>query len=116
MKDKARELFERSVQELDDAAVKRLRLARRSALAGAGEASTRWRGWPAGLAVTAVLVLGAAWWWPQAATSPPAQSPVAAVKEANVDEPVLDEAGEEADLYAWLAEAPVASEKPGHRL
>ena len=116
MKDtRMRELFERSVQELDDAAVKRLRLARRAALAGAAPAQARPLGWTAGLAAACVLVLGLAWWWPQGATAP--QAPVAQAANApDPEEPVLVEAGEDAELYAWLSEAPVASEEPEHRL
>ena len=59
---KARALFERSVEQLDEATVRRLRLARRSTLAA--PAAPRWRGWPAGLAAAAVLALGLAWWLP----------------------------------------------------
>ena len=118
-KERAREVFERSVRELDDAAVKRLRLARRAALAdaSAGDARAHWRAWPAGLAAASVLALGVAWWWPREAAvpaSPPAA--VATPAPADADEPVLAEAGEDAELYAWLAEAPVATDAPGHRL
>ena len=119
MEARARELFERSVQELDETAVKRLRLARRATLA-AGEKTPRWQGWGAGLATASVLALGLAWWWPREAAPP--QAPLAPVAMhapaavADAEEPVLAEADENADLYAWLAEAPVATEPEEHRL
>ena len=117
MKDgQARALFERSVRDLDDAAVKRLRLARRAALAGAQESPPAWRGWPAGLATAAVLAVGVAWWWPQPPASVTQQAPVAAATEADAEEPVLAEAGDDADLYAWLGEAPVASDQSERHL
>jgi len=115
---KARALFERSVQELDDAAVKRLRLARRGALASEGANAPRWQGWPAGLAAAGVLAIGLAWWWPRETVAPVA--PVAANNaqvEQGTDEPVLAEADDDADLYAFLADAPVAADaQQGHRL
>jgi len=122
MEARARALFERSVQELDEIAVKRLRLARRSTLATAPESGRRWQPWAGGLAAASVLALGLAWWWPRESMAPVAPAPVAvlpasaAPADAGSEEPVLAEAGEDADLYAWLAEAPVAAERPGHRL
>jgi len=116
---RARTLFERSVQELDEAAVKRLRLARRATLADASEAGLRWRPWAGGLAAASVLALGVAWWWPRTQVAPEvpvAMAPATAPTDPGSDEPVLAEADEDADLYAWLAEAPVAAERPGHRL
>jgi hypothetical protein len=113
---KARALFERSVAGLDEAAVKRLRLARRATLASAAPAP-RWQAWPAGLAAAGVLALGLAWWWPQHGT--PAPAPVAATAatvDASADEPVLAEADDDADLYAFLADAPVAADAQEHRL
>ena len=117
---RARALFERSVQELDEIAVKRLRLARRSTLASAPEPGLRWQPWAGVLAAASVLALGVAWWWPQASVAPAA--PVAATPavktpaDPGTDEPVLAEAGEDADLYAWLGEAPVASDEPEQAL
>lgn len=120
---RARALFERSVQEMDEATVKRLRLARRAALSETVAASPRWQPWAGGLAAASVLALGLAWWWPQAASGPDtpavpvAETPAsAAPADPGADEPVLAEADEDSDLYAWLAEAPVAAERPGHRL
>ena len=121
MEARARALFERSVQEMDEVAVKRLRLARRSTLAAAEPARTHWQGWAGGLAAASVLALGLAWWWPRESGAPAHAVPVAATPAANPadpssDDPVLAEADEDADLYAWLAEAPVAADAPGHRL
>jgi hypothetical protein len=119
MEARARALFERSVQELDEAAVKRLRLARRSTLA-APEPGLRWQPWAGGLAAASMLALGLAWWWPRAQTATVAPTvPMAATSapaDPGSDEPVLAEAGDDADLYAWLAEAPVAADRPGHHL
>jgi hypothetical protein len=112
----ARALFERSVQELDDAAVKRLRLARRAALSGGREPASNWLRWPAGFAAAAVLVLGLSWWWPGTSIAPPAPAPNTAAAPAETEEPGLAEAGDDAELYAWLGEAPVAVEQPEHRL
>ena len=111
MEAKARALFERSVQQLDEAALRRLRLARRSALASAS--APQWRAWPAGVAAAAMLVLGLAWWLPRAAPAPP---PSATSPAAVAEEPVLAEADEDADLYAWLGEAPVAADDEEQRL
>ena len=115
---RARELFERSVREMDEIAVKRLRLARRATLSAREPAASAWQGWAGGFAVASVLALGLAWWWPREAVAPPA--PVAApsvpAPAPAADEPVLAEAGEDAELYAWLGEAPVAAEAPEHAL
>ena len=113
----ARALFERSVRVLGEGDAKRLRLARRSLLAAAPAPTPRWQAWSAGAATALVLGLGLAWWWPQASPAPAAPVPVASAPAAvDGEEPVLAEADEDADLYAWLAEAPVAAEAPEHRL
>ncbi len=106
--DKARALFERAARGVDAAAAKRLRLARREALArGARSPALAWA--PA-LAMAGVLVLGLAWWLPRKEPQP---APVAAAPEEEV---VLAEVDDDADLYAWLAEAPVAADAPEQRL
>jgi hypothetical protein len=114
---KARALFERSVEQLDEASVRRLRLARRSALAGRAPVP-RWRAWPAGLAGLAglaaatVLAFGLAWWLPRTrVAAPPAPlARVTAPAAEPADDALLAEGDEDADLYAWLGEAPVAAE------
>jgi hypothetical protein len=108
-----RQLFERAVQGLDLGAANRLRLARRAAQAhGAGAAVGR-RAWAPALATAALLVLGLAWWLPQRspAPAPTARAPVAraAVPDATDASDLVVES-EDADLYAWLGEAPVAAE------
>ena len=119
IEDRARALFERSVEGLDEAAVKRLRLARRSTLASDADPAPRWQAWPAGLAAAGVLALGLAWWLPRTSMPPP-PAPVAAnavPAPADADEPVLAEADEDSELYAFLAEAPVAADPAkGHNL
>jgi hypothetical protein len=108
---KARALFERSVEQLDEASVRRLRLARRSALAGRAPVP-RWRAWPAGLAAATVLAFGLAWWLPRTrVAAPPAPlARVTAPAAEPADDALLAEGDEDADLYAWLGEAPVAAE------
>lgn len=115
--EKARTLFERSVQQLDEASARRLRLARRSALAGRAPVP-RWPALPAGLAAAALLALGLAWWVPRGSVTEPAP-PLARAAAPAVDaaeDVVLAEADEDADLYAWLGEAPVAADDAGQRL
>jgi hypothetical protein len=100
-------LFERSVRRLDAATANRLRLARRAALAGDRPSREASRGWPAALAATAVLVLGIGWWLPRDRAPVPAAPAAVAVAP---DEAVLVAEGDDVELYAWLAEAPVAAE------
>lgn len=109
MSEDPKALFDAAVQGLDPGAANRLRQARRAALAGPVRA--RPAAWLPALAATAVLVLGLAWWLPRR-DAPPA--PVASVPTvaatATEDAAELAEDDEDADLYAWLAEAPVAAE------
>jgi len=100
---RARALFERAADGLDPAMAGRLRQARRDALQGGrrAPATTRWL--PAGAFAAAVLTLGLAWWLPP---RPVADSPTGdGLSGQEVDELVL---AEDADLYVWLADAPVA--------
>jgi hypothetical protein len=112
MSEDPKTLFEGAVQRLDLGAANRLRQARRGALAGARP--PRRMPWLPGLATAALLVLGLAWWLPRhsAAPAPTLATIPAAPAEAQADEAaVLAEDGEDAELYAWLAEAPVAAEQ-----
>ncbi len=64
---------------------------------------------PAGAFAAAVLALGLAWWMPQ----PPATVPDAggiSATDAQVEGPDIDGliTEEDPELYAWLADAPVA--------
>lgn len=107
----ARVLFERSVQRLDAGAANRLRLARRAALAQDEGRGVGRRALPPLLAASAALLLGLAWWLPQRASAP-------ATPAAGAEDMVMVEEADDAELYAWLAEAPVAAEAPAgeHRL
>lgn len=105
-----RESFEQSVTGLDPATGNRLRLIRREVLAGPRPTRKGW-GLPLAAAAVAVLALGVAWRTGFAPTSTQADP------EAPRDEVVATgfPSEEEADLYAWLAEAPVAPAE-GHAL
>lgn len=100
---KARREFESAVDTIDAGTGNRLRLMRREALAGT---HAREHGWlvPSIAVAAAVLAIGLAWRQPSVATAP--TTPAIAVDEAaQLGFPSDDEA----ELYAWLGEAPVAS-------
>ena len=107
--------FEHAVEVLPPATANRLRLARRAALAGEREARSH-AAWVVPLAAAAVLVLGVAW-WRQAPTPAPVASIASSAEARSVTAPVdagaipalADAPGEEeAELYAWIADTPVA--------
>lgn len=101
--DRARELFDRASNRLDQGMAFRLRRAREAALRPAPTATVR-RFWPAGAVTASVMALGLAWWLPsQMALQPDVAEPLAGTE---VEALVM---AEDAELYAWLAEAPVAS-------
>ncbi len=108
IRSRARQAFEQSVAGMDQATGNRLRLMRREALAGARTSPRAW-GLPMAAAAAAVLALGLAW---RAGMPTPAPAPSASIPGA-VDE--VSATGfpseEDADLYAWLGEAPVAPAK-----
>lgn len=103
---RARDLFDRASTGLDQGMAFRLRRARHDAqqpqrLPGRGSILV-----PAGAFAAAVLALGLAWWLPQ---SVPAPAPVDAGElavNAELDALVIEE---DPELYAWLADAPVAT-------
>lgn len=100
---KARREFESAVDAIDAGTGNRLRLMRREALAGT---QARDRGWlvPSIAVAAAVLAIGIAWRQPAVPGDP--ASPALAVDEAaQLGFPSDDEA----ELYAWLGEAPVAT-------
>lgn len=98
-------LFERAVQGLDLATANRLRLARRVALAGDARPRALPLAWPGAAAAALVLALGLGWWLPSRQTVAP--PPTAGVSAG--DAALVVEDGEE-EIYAWLAEAPVAAD------
>lgn len=103
--DPVKGLFEDAVSSLDAASANRLRLMRRQALSGAQPRRGAPRLLlPVAVLGAAVLALGLAWRFQPAPGGPPP----APVSDAG---PVLDlPNGEDAALYAWLGEAPVAAD------
>ena len=99
----ARGLFDEAVGRLDADTAKRLRLMRREALAGVQRGSGR-RWLPAAAFATALLALGLGW----RAAHPPGVEPA---MPAEVAMPVDLVDDEDAALYAWLGEAPVAADE-----
>lgn len=100
---KAREAFESAVDSIDAGTGNRLRLMRREALAGT---PSRARSWlvPSIAVAAAVLAIGLAWRQPAAPDG--STTPVLAAEEsAQLGFPSEDEA----ELYAWLGDAPVAT-------
>jgi len=99
-----RALFERASERLDQGMAFRLRRAREAALQGRPARRPAW-GVPAGAFAAAVLALGLAWWLPTTQPGPSAVGPDSLAVE-DIDALVV---AEDAELYAWLAEAPVAA-------
>ncbi|MEO7252435.1 MAG: hypothetical protein ABIW30_07505 [Arenimonas sp.] len=98
---RARELFEHSVQRIDPATATRLRHMRRELLSGPQRTTRPWL-IPAAATMSALLILAMTHWLPAASTSAaPAPETIA------VDDSVFA-ADEDAELYAWLGEGPVA--------
>ena len=101
---KSRELFESAVEQLDTATSNRLRLMRRHAQSAPAATGTRWL-LPTGAAAVALLALTLAWWQPRGAE--PVAGTAAVTAAATGDQfPSEDDA----ELYAWLGEAPVATD------
>ena len=99
----ARQLFERASARLDIATANRLRLMRRDAQARPGP--RRGRSFlPMGATAAALLALGLAWWLPGKNLQDSA-SPVAleAAQAAYIGD-------DDAEVYAWLGDAPVATD------
>ena len=105
----ARDLFDRASTRVDPGTAQRLRRARQQAL----QAPARSRGLPglvpAGAFAAAVLALGLVWWMPPLPGTAPAGATVAAA-DAEIDGLMTEE---DPELYAWLADAPVATHRGG---
>lgn len=109
---RARRLFEAASARLDAPMAQSLQRARRRALdANARPARSYVGAIPAGAFAAAVLALGLAWWLP---TRPalPVESPAVA---GAIDADAMLTA-EDAELYAWLGDAPVATGDEEHGL
>ncbi len=111
--DRARDLFERASDGLDQGMAFRLRRARHDAQQPRPTRRAVPMMLPAGAFAAAVLALGLAWWRPQPVAVAPVADPVVAVSTAELDALVIEE---DTELYAWLAEAPVATVATGPRL
>ncbi len=114
----ARTRFEHAVQSLPAATANRLRIARRAALSGPrASAGLGRRVLP--LATTAALLLALAW-WQQAPEHPSSGTTVARLTTAAATLEAASLAGtaapadvaspDDVDLYAWLADTPVAAD------
>ena len=106
IRSRARESFEQSVAGLDQATGNRLRLMRREAIAGARPKAVTW-GLPMAAAAVAILSIGLAWRTDNLPSAPP--TPAAGTGDEVSATGFPSE--EDADLYAWLGEAPVAPAK-----
>lgn len=101
-----RDLFERASAGLDQGMAFRLRRARQQALQPSAPAPARGVRWlvPSGAFAAAALALGVAWWSPPTPVVAP-DTPLA----GNAEIEQLLESDEDPALYAWLADAPVAT-------
>lgn len=98
---RARELFEHSVQGIDPATASRLRQIRRELLSDRKRMTRQWLV-PAAATLSAVLIVVMFHWLPAASTHT-ARAP----ETVALDDSVYA-ADEDAELYAWLGDAPVS--------
>lgn len=105
----ARALFDRASARVDQGTAYRLRRARQEALQARPRSRLATGLVPAGAFTAAVLALGLAWWMPQRPASAPTDSATAAA-DSEIDSLMTEE---DPDLYAWLADAPVATHRGG---
>jgi hypothetical protein len=104
---RARQDFEQAVVHLDQATVNRLRLMRRETLATPRAAPARRLVPMAAFAAGALaLVMG----WRMNTVEPPFGSTADLLEPGTTAEPANEIAVGEDELYAWLGEAPVASD------
>jgi len=104
-----RELFDRASARVDQGTANRLRRARQHALQAHPRARMAYGLVPAGAFAATALALGLAWWMPQRPGAAPPAGQVTA-SDAEIDGLISDE---DPDLYAWLADAPVATRRRG---
>lgn len=104
---RARDLFERASRGVDQGMAYRLRRARQDAQQPRPAARAAGRGLvPVGAFAAAVLAVGVSWWALQPASPVPvAEVATTPVSSSEIDALVVEE---DAELYAWLADAPVA--------
>jgi hypothetical protein len=100
---RARDLFARASDSLDHGMAFRLRRARAQAQQPARRKPAFSALVPAGVAAAAALALGIAWWLP-----PPAPTAAPALSDQQEIDLLLA-SDEDPELYAWLADAPVAT-------
>lgn len=109
--DKVRALFARSAEQLDVATTNRLRVMRRDALTADAPGEAAWR-WPTGILAASLLVAALTWMRPSSR-----QPQVAPVAESAPPEDAALAVADDAELYAWLGEGPVAVDaSPGESL
>jgi hypothetical protein len=107
----ARDLFDRASARVELPDAQRLRRARQQALQSRPRSRIGAGLMPAGAFAAAVLALGLAWWIPQRPAATPAGATTAATTTDAEIEGLMTE--EDPELYAWLADAPVATDRGG---
>lgn len=108
----ARELFDRASARVDQGTAHRLRRARQDALQARPRTRLVAGLLPVGAVAAAVLALGLTWWMPQRPVTAPAATAGAetSASDAEIEGLMADE---DTELYAWLADAPVATRARG---
>ncbi len=101
----ARALFDRASVRVDPEAAHRLRRARQDALQVPPRARLAHGLVPVGAFAAAVFALGLAWWMPPRPAARP-ETTQASATDAEIDGLMAEE---DSELYAWLADAPVAT-------
>jgi hypothetical protein len=109
---RARERFDRAVDGLPAATANRLRLARRAALA-APTAERTPAAWALPMGAALAVLLGLAWWRQGPAPTAPAAAQAQVPAMPTPSEPQVED---DVELYAWLADTPVASDAEGGAL
>ncbi len=105
----ARELFDRASARVDTGMAHRLRRARQDALQATPRGHRMAGLMPVGAFAAAVLAVGLAWWMPPSTTALP-DPPGIAAADLEIDGLIAEE---DPELYAWLADAPVATHARG---